>query len=100
LLIGVGLLATNWNELWKKHLFLLTSLVPCVIAVIIFHVEIRYLNPIAIIFSLWIALGLANTHPKILRPTIILVFTALAILFVIQAVYFSQNPIGVIKING
>lgn len=94
LFVGVGLLATDWNKLWREHLFLIACLAPCVAALLLFHVEIRYLNPLALIFSIWIALGLGALHPRIAQPAKLLLLLALALLFAVQANYFSQNPIS------
>jgi hypothetical protein len=95
LFIGLGLFSQAWSGAWKQYVFLFAMIMPCLLTILIMHVEVRYLNPIAIPLTILAGLGINSVTGR-RRPYVVYTFFVIfGALFVINLLYYSQNPIAV-----
>jgi hypothetical protein len=93
ILIGVGLAHSHTRQQWRQHLFLSALFLPCLAAVTIMHVEVRYLNPLVPPLIIWMALGMVHLQRSNKRGLQYIFFVLLSALFLANSVFYSLDPI-------
>lgn len=93
LLIGVGLTHQDTRQKWRQHLFLGAIFIPCLVAVTIMHVEVRYLNPVIPPLIIWMALGMVHLQRINKRSVQYVFFVLFSALFVVNSIFYSLDPI-------
>jgi hypothetical protein len=94
LLVGIALVHQSPQKSWRQHLFLGLIFLPCLIAVIVMHVEVRYLNPVVLPLIIWMALGMVHLQERGKKYTQYAFFSLMIVLFIVNTVYYSINPIA------
>ena len=93
--IGIGIFVTSIHQTWKHYMLLIGILVPCLVSVLVFHVEVRYLNPIAIPCTIWLALGLHHLWVVNKKHVVYSFFCLYIVFFIANIIYYSANPISI-----
>lgn len=87
--IGIGLYGVSWREKWREHLFLAGLFLPCIAALMVFHVEIRYMSPLIPPLAMWVAHGIRQLSTGSGRYVVISLFAVLVCLFTAYAFHFK-----------
>lgn len=89
-LLGVGLFAAPWADRWRQYAFLGSLLVPCLVLVTLFHVEIRYMSLMVPPLVMVMAAGIRHLRPEGKRWVVIALIVVLAGVFAASVFHFRD----------